>query len=78
MLTRTNQGQVTKEPTMRHALIPIHLIQEARIQEARAAVYPPAREVADAPPDPQPADAPRRRRTACLVRWARALAARPT
>ena len=58
---------------MRHALIPIHLIQEAR-----AAVNPPAREVADAPPDPQPADAPRRRRTASLVRWARALAARPT
>ena len=57
---------------MRHALIPIHLIQEAR-----AAVNPPAREVADAPPDPPPADAPRRRRTASLVRWARALTARP-
>jgi hypothetical protein len=73
MLTRTTQGQVTEEPTMRHALIPIHLLQEAR-----AAASPPAHEVADAPSDPQPADAPRRRRTASLVRWARALAARPT
>ena len=58
---------------MRHALIPIHLLQEAR-----AAANPPGREVADAPPGPAPADAPRRRRTASLVRWARALAARPT
>ena len=57
---------------MRHALIPIHLIQDAR------AAAQPARQVADAPPDPVPADAPKRRRTAGLVRWARALVARPT
>ena len=57
---------------MRHALIPIHLIQDAR------AAAQPTRQVADAPPDPVPADAPRRRRTASLVRWARALVARPT
>jgi hypothetical protein len=57
---------------MRHALIPIHLIQDAR------AAAQPARQVADAPPDPEPADAPKRRRTASLVRWARALVARPT
>ena len=72
MLTRTKQGQVSEEPTMRHALIPIHLIQDAR------AAAQPARQVADAPPDPVPADAPKRRRTAGLVRWARALVARPT
>jgi hypothetical protein len=57
---------------MRHALIPIHLIQDAR------AAAQPTRQVADAPPDPVPADAPKRRRTASLVRWARALVARPT
>jgi hypothetical protein len=57
---------------MRHALIPIHLIQEAR------AAAEPARQVADAPPDPVPADAPRRRRVATLVARARALVARPT
>jgi hypothetical protein len=57
---------------MRHALIPIHLIQEAR------AAAEPARPVADAPPDPVPADAPRRRRGATLVARARALVARPT
>ena len=57
---------------MRHALIPIHLIQDAR-----AAAQPP-RQVADAPPDPVPADAPKRRRVASLFRRARALVARPT
>ena len=73
MLTRTKQGQVTEEPTMRHALIPIHLIQDAR-----AAASPPARQVEDAPPDPQPADEPRSHRVTTLIRWARTLTARPT
>ena len=58
---------------MRHALIPIHLIQDAR-----AAANPPARQVEDAPPDPQPADEPKPHRVTTLIRWARALAARPT
>ncbi|HEV3495375.1 MAG TPA: hypothetical protein VHA34_03375 [Actinomycetes bacterium] len=58
---------------MRHALIPIHLIQDAR------AAATPARQVADAPPDPQPADRPRPRRVAAgLIRRARALVARTT
>jgi hypothetical protein len=65
-------GQVTEEPTMRHALIPIHLIQDAR------AAAEPARQVADAPPDPVPADPPKRRRVATLFARARALVARPT
>jgi hypothetical protein len=57
---------------MRHALIPIHLIQDAR------AAATPARQVADAPPDPRPVDEPRPRRVATLVRRAWALVARPT
>ena len=57
---------------MRHALIPIHLIQDAR------AAAQPARQVADAPPDPQPADEPKPHRVTSLVRRARALVARPT
>ena len=57
---------------MRHALIPIHLIQDAR------AAAQPARQVADAPPDPEPADEPKPHRVTTLIRWARALVARPT
>jgi hypothetical protein len=33
---------------MRHAIVPIHLIEDAR------AAAEPARQVADAPPDPHP------------------------
>ena len=52
---------------MRHALIPIHLVQDAR-----AAASQPAGRLEDAPPDPQPALEPRRRRPVSLFRRARA------
>ena len=58
---------------MRHALIPIHLLRDAR-----AASGPQVeRQLADAPPDPQPSSAPTPRRFATLFRRAKALAARP-
>ncbi len=57
---------------MRHAIVPIHLIQDAR------AAAEPARQVADAPPDPHPTTDPTPRRLATLFRRARALIARPT
>jgi hypothetical protein len=59
---------------MRHALIPLSLLQDAR-----AAAGPRVeRQVADAPPDPQPSSEPTPRRFAMLFRRAKALAARPT
>jgi hypothetical protein len=52
---------------MRHALIPIHLLQDAR-----AASGPRVeRQLADAPPDPQPSSEPAPRRFATLFRRAR-------
>ena len=58
---------------MRHALIPLSLLQDAR-----AAAGPRVeRQVADAPPDPQPTSAPTPRRFATLFRRAKALTARP-
>ena len=59
---------------MRHAIIPIRLLQDAR-----AASGPRVeRQLVDAPPDPQPSSAPTPRRFATLFRRAKALAARPT
>ncbi|HEY6706146.1 MAG TPA: hypothetical protein VJB61_00945 [Actinomycetota bacterium] len=52
---------------MRHALIPIRLLQDSR-----AASGPQVeRQLADAPPDPQPASEPAPRRFATLFRRAR-------
>jgi hypothetical protein len=52
---------------MRHALIPIHLLQDAR-----AASGPRVeRQLADAPPDPQPSSEPAPRRFATLFGRAR-------
>jgi hypothetical protein len=64
----------SEETTVRHALVPIHLINDAR-----AAGAPPA-ELArlDAPPDPAPAAERRPHRLATLVHRARALVARTT
>jgi hypothetical protein len=53
---------------MRHALIPIHLLQDAS-----AASGPRVdRQLADAPPDPRPSSEPAPRRFATLFRRARA------
>ena len=59
---------------MRHALVPIHLIQDARAAGARLAERAPV----DAPPDPAPATERRPRRLATLLHRARALVARTT
>ena len=53
---------------MRHALIPVRLFQETRTAAT------PARQVADAPPDPKPVTKPRPRRVASLFARARARA----
>jgi hypothetical protein len=53
---------------MRHALIPVRLFQESRAASA------PARQVADALPDPKPVSEPRPRRVASLFARARARA----
>ncbi len=60
---------------MRHALIPIHLLHEAR---AANGPQVPERQLADAPPDPRPPAEPQPRRLATLFRRARALVVRPT
>jgi hypothetical protein len=65
-----------EEPAMRHALIPIHLLQEAR-----AAARPPVaeRQVPDAAPEvPAEVQPEPRRRLAVLARRARALVVRTT
>ena len=59
---------------MRHALVPIHLIQDARAAGSPLVERAPF----DAPPDPTPATERRRRRLATLVHRARALVARTT
>ena len=59
---------------MRHALIPIHLLHDARAASGNRV----ERQTVDAPPDPQPSSEPTPRRFATLFRRARALAARPT
>jgi hypothetical protein len=62
----------SEEPAMRHALIPIRLIQDAR-----AASGPRAeRQLVDAPPDPQPSTEPTPGRFATLFRRARRAQAR--
>ena len=60
---------------MRHALVSIHLIHEAR---AANGPMVPERQLDDAPPDPPVARGPRPRRLATLFRRARALVVRPT
>jgi hypothetical protein len=57
---------------MRHALIPIHLIQDARA----AAGTPVERQTVDAPAELPPAVEPRPRRLAALFHRARALVLR--
>jgi hypothetical protein len=57
---------------MRHAIVPIRLIQDARVAAQ------PAPQVADAPPDPNPTTDLAPRRLATLFRRARALVARRT
>jgi hypothetical protein len=59
---------------MRHALVPIHLIQAARAAGAPLA----ERALLDAPPDPAPTTERRPRRLATLAHRARALVARTT
>jgi hypothetical protein len=59
---------------MRHALVPIHLIQDARAVGAPLAERTPF----DAPPDSAPTTERRPRRLATLVHRARALVARTT
>ena len=59
---------------MRHALVPIHLIHDARAADAPLAERAPF----DAPPDPAPTTEGRPRRLATLVHRARALVARTT
>ena len=59
---------------MRHALIPIHLLHDARAASGTRT----ERQMVDAPPDLQPSSEPTPRRFATLFRRARALAARPT
>ena len=59
---------------MRHALVPIHLIQDARAAGAQLAERAPV----DAPPDPPAAGGRRPRRLATLVHRARARVARTT
>jgi hypothetical protein len=64
---------------MRHALIPIHLLNEARTATRPSL---PERQVADAPPElppvPHPEPRPLTHRLAVLVRRARALVVRTT
>jgi hypothetical protein len=64
---------------MRHALIPIHLLHEARTATRPSL---PERQVADAPPEPPPAphpgSQPLTHRLAVLARRARALVVRTT
>jgi hypothetical protein len=59
---------------VRHALVPIHLIHDARVAGAPLAERAPF----DAPPDPAPTTEPRPRRLATLVHRARARVARTT
>jgi hypothetical protein len=61
----------SQETTMRHALVTVGLIHEARtLADA------PDRRPTDAPPDPPATTDPRPRRLATLARRARALVAR--
>jgi hypothetical protein len=60
---------------VRHALIPIQLVHEARAANGPAL---PERQLEDAPPDPPVAPEPRSRGIATLFRRARALVVRPT
>jgi hypothetical protein len=64
----------SEEPTVRHALVPIHLIHDARAAGAPLAERAPF----DAPPDPAPTTERRPRRLATLVHRARARVARTT
>ena len=74
MLSRQGIGATaSEETTVRHALVPIHLIQDARAAGAPLAERAPV----DAPPDP-PARGRRPRRLASLAHRALALVIRTT
>jgi hypothetical protein len=60
---------------VRHALVTVHLMDQARSAAAAEAVD---RRPADAPPDPPTTRAPRPRRLSTLLRRARALVAPTT
>jgi hypothetical protein len=62
----------SEETTVRHALVTVHLIHEAR------AAGVPERQLEDAPPDPPVTTGAQRRRLSALFRRARALVVRPT
>ena len=64
----------SEETTVRHALVPLHLLPDARAAGAPLAERAPF----DAPPDPAPATERRPRRLATLLHRARALVARTT
>jgi hypothetical protein len=59
---------------VRHALVPIHLLKDARAAGASPVEHAPS----DAPAEPRPADERRPRRLATLVHRARVLVARTT
>ena len=64
MLTRQDDATITEERTMRHALVPVQLISQARPAT-------PARALTDAPPDEPKTRRARRRRLATVARRAR-------
>jgi hypothetical protein len=75
MLSRQGIGATaSEETTMRHALVPFHLIQDARAAGAPLAERAPV----DAPPDPPAASGRRPRRLASLAQRAMALVIRTT
>ena len=63
---------------MRHALVPIHLIQDARAAGAQLAERAPVDAPPDPPPDPPAASGRRPRRLASLAQRALALVIRTT
>jgi hypothetical protein len=75
MLSRQGIGATaSEETTVRHALVPIHLIQDARAAGAPLVERAPV----DAPPDPPATSGRRPRRLASLAHRALALVIRTT
>jgi hypothetical protein len=75
MLSRQGIGATaSEETTVRHALVPIHLIQDARAAGAPLA----ERALVDAPPDPPATSRRRPQRLASLAHRALALVIRTT
>jgi hypothetical protein len=62
MLSRQARSRTTasEETTVRHAVITVHLIQEARAAGIEGGDHLPGRPVPDAPADPDPAPGPGR------------------